>query len=260
MRLRKVTLVLVVSSLLMTIACNEEEPVALMPVTTNSELALELYESGMIAFDQLKAKLAWNNLESAVSEDPDFFMAYFWMYLMTSEGSKKVAEKALQANADLNDGEQQIKTAFKYLLEGQDEKVLEHLKMAVDLFPSDPYVHKILYTLQFFYMKDYDGAIQSITRAIDEIPGYAWAYNLLGYAYMELEDYEKAEKALDQYIKYAPDQANPYDSKGDYYMNTKQYGKAFDSYMKAFELDSSFTVSEKKAKKAKQLLSKMRTS
>jgi tetratricopeptide (TPR) repeat protein len=257
MRLKTFTLVLVVSSLLFANACNEEEPVVLMPVTTGSDLALELYESGMVAFDQLKTKLGWNNLESAVREDPDFFMAYFWMYLMTSEGSKKVAEKALQASATLNDGEKQIKIAFKYLLDGQNEKVLEHLQMAVDLYPSDPYVHKILYTLQFHYMKDYEGAVKSISRAINEIPAYAWAYNLLGYAFMELEDYEKAEKALDQYIKYAPDQANPYDSKGDFYMNTKQYEKAYDCYMKAFEIDSSFMVSEKKAKKAKQLLSKM---
>ena len=40
-------------------------------------------------------------------------------------------------------------------------------------------------------------------------------------------------------------------------MTTKQYEKAYDSYMKAFEIDSAFIVSEKKAKKAKQLMEKM---
>jgi len=256
MRLKTFTLVLVVSSLLFTIACNEEESAAGMPVTTNSDLALELYESGMVAFDQLKAKLAWKNLEQAVKEDPDFFMAYFWLYLWSSEGSKKVAEKALHTSASLNDGETQIKTAFKYLLDGQDAKVLEHLQNAVDLYPGDPYVHKILYTLQYHYMKDYEGSVKSISRAINEIPEYSWAYNMLGYAYMELEDFEKAEKALDQYMKYAPDQANPYDSKGDFFMHTKQYEKAYDHYLKAFEIDSEFTISEKKAKKAKHLMEK----
>jgi Tfp pilus assembly protein PilF len=258
MRLKTFTLVLVISSLLFANACNEAEPAAaLMPVTTDSELALELFESGMLAFDQIKLGLAWHNLELAVKEDPDFFMAYFWMYFMSSKSSKKVAEKAMQASASLNEGEKQIKTAFKYLLDGQDEKVVEHLQMAVDLFPSDPHVHKILYILQYQYMKDYESAVKSISRAIDAIPDYALAYNQLGYAYMELEDYENAEKAFNQYIKKAPGLANPYDSLGDYYMTTKQYEKAFDSYMKAFELDSSFTVSEKKAKKAKQLMEKM---
>ena len=59
--------------------------------------------------------LAWHNLDLAVREDPDFFMAYFWMYFMSSKNSKKVAEKALQSNAALNEGEQLIKTAFKEL-------------------------------------------------------------------------------------------------------------------------------------------------
>ena len=257
MRLRTLTLVLVISSLLFTTTCTEEESATLMPVTTDSELALELYESGMLAFDQIKLGVAYHNLEMAVREDPDFFMSYFWMYFMSSKSSKKVAEKALQTSSSLNDGEKLIKTAFKYLLDGQDEKVVEHLQMAVDLYPSDPHIHKILYILQYQFMKDYEGAVKSITRAINAIPEYALAYNQLGYAFMELEEYDKAEKAFDQYIKKAPGLANPYDSKGDFYMTTKQFDKAYDSYMKAFELDSSFTVSEKKAKKAKQLMEKM---
>ena len=228
-----------------------------MPVTTDSELALELYESGMMAFDQIKLSLAWHNLDLAVKEDPDFFMASFWMYFMSSKNSKKVAEKALQANASFNDGEKHIRSAFKYLLDGQDEKVVEQLQMVIDLYPADPHVHKILYILQFQFMKDYEGAIKSIKRAIASTDEYPLAYNQLGYALMELEEYDEAEKAFDQYIKSAPHLANPYDSKGDFYMTTKQYEKAYDSYIKAFEIDSGFTVSEKKAKKAKQLQEKM---
>lgn len=228
-----------------------------MPVTTDSELALELYESGMVAFDQIKLSLAWHNLDLAVKEDPNFFMASFWMYFMSSKNSKKVAEKALQANASFNEAEKHIRSAFKYLLDGQDEKVVEQLEMAVELYPADPHVHKILYILQYQFMKDYEGAVKSIKRAIASTDNYPLAYNQLGYAYMELENFDEAEKAFDQYIKEAPNLANPYDSKGDFYMTTKQYEKAYDSYMKAFEIDSAFIVSEKKAKKAKQLMEKM---
>jgi len=257
MRLRTLTPVLVISSLLITTTCTEDKSAVLMPVTTDSELALELFESGMMAFDQIKLSLAWHNLDLAVKEDPDFFMASFWMYFMSSKNSKKVAEKALQANASFNDGEKHIRSAFKYLLDGQDEKVVEQLQMVIDLYPADPHVHKILYILQFQFMKDYEGAIKSIKRAIASTDEYPLAYNQLGYALMELEEYDEAEKAFDQYIKSAPHLANPYDSKGDFYMTTKQYEKAYDSYIKAFEIDSGFTVSEKKAKKAKQLQEKM---
>ena len=82
------------------------------------------------------------------------------------------------------------------------------------------------------------------------------AYNQLGYVLMELEEYDRAEKAIDTYIRLSPNIANPYDSKGDYYMNTGQLEKAFESYMKAFEIDSGFRISAKKAKKARYLIEK----
>jgi len=228
-----------------------------MPVTTDSELALKLYETGVVAFDQFKQSLSWHSLYTAVELDPDFFMASFWMYYMSSKESKEAAEKAFQSEAQLNPAEEQVRMALKYLVDGQEEKVVEHLQNLVDMYPSDPQTHKILYLLQQMYFKDYEGAITSLERAIRECPDFPLAYNQLGYAYTELEDYEKAEEALDNYIRLAPDQANPYDSKGDFFMSTKQFEKAFDSYMKAYEIDpSTFEVSKKKAKKARMLQQK----
>lgn len=222
-----------------------------MPVTTDSELALELYETGMVAFDQIKLSFAWHNWQLAVEQDPDFFMANFWMFFISSSDSKKVASKALQSDIQLNPGEEQLKLALKYLVEGQDDKVVEHLEKVVDLYPSDPNVHKILYILQFQFLKDPEAAIISVKRAIKACPDYPLAYNQLGYVCMELNQYEDSEKAFDQYIELAPTLANPYDSKGDYFMATEQYEKAYESYMRAFELDSDFDLSKKKAEKAR---------
>ncbi len=243
-------------SILLISGCSEEKPVSLMPVTTDSALALELYETSMIAFDQAKFSLAWHNLELAVKEDPDFFMAYFWMYFMSSKEYIKVVEKALSADIVHNPAEEEIRMAIKYLVDGQDEKVIEHLQNMVDLYPSDPQTHKILYILQFQYMKDYEGSIISIEHALKECPDFPLAYNQLGYAHMMLEQFEGAEEAFDTYIELAPDQGNPYDSKGDYFIATKQYEKAYECYMKAYENDSSFEVSRKKAKKAKSFMAK----
>ena len=134
MRLKIVGPVLVFSILIHS-SCRQVESVKVMPVTTDSELALEFYKTGMLAFDQVKLELAYHNLELALKEDPSFFMAYFWMYFMSGNGSKKIANEALMAESDLNEGEKQIKTAFKYLLDGQDEKVVEHIQMAIDLYP-----------------------------------------------------------------------------------------------------------------------------
>ena len=244
-------------SILLIFGCAEEKPASVMPVSTDSELALELYETGIMAYDQWKQKLAVQNLHRAVELDPDFFMAHFWMFYMSSKGSKIAAEKAFQSEAQLNPGEEQVRMALKYLVEGQEEKVVEHLQNLVDMYPSDPQTHKILYLIQQMLYKDFEGAIKSLERAIRECPDYTFAYNILGYAYMDLEDYENAEEALDTYIGLAPDQANPYDSKADFFMATEQYEKAHDSYMKAYEIDSAaFSKNKKKAKKARMLQEK----
>lgn len=256
MRLRILTPVVVISTLLST-ACTESESEAFMPVTTDSELALEFYETGMLAFDQLKWELAWYNLELAVKEDPDFFMAYFWMYYISSKSPKEIAEKAAQSAAPLNEAEKEIKAAFKYLLDGQEEKVVEHLQSAIDLYPDDPHLHKILYIFQLMIFKDHEGAEESLRRAIEEQPKFAAAYNYLGYALMYQNNFDEAEEILDKYISLAPNIANPYDSKGDFYMYTEQYKKAYESYTKAIEIDSSFQVSQKKALKAKKLLAEL---
>ena len=256
MRVRNLTLALGFSSLLI-FGCTKEKPALMMPITTSSELALKYYEAGMVAYDQIKLSLAWHSLEIAVEQDPDFFMAYFWMYFLSSKDSNTIFEKALKAKSSLTPAEEEVKVSLKYLVDGQNEKVEEHLGNVIDMYPSDPRTHKMLYQIQYFYFKDVDAAITSLKRAIKECPDYPWAYNLLGYAYLEQEDYENAEKAYDNYIRVAPDQANPYDSKGDYFMAIKEFEKAYNSYMKAYEIDPDyFEVSKKKAEKAKMMQEK----
>lgn len=259
MRVRVLTPVIVISILILS-SCTSDESAVRMPVTTDSELALELYETGLVAYDQLKGSLAWHNFEYAIKEDPDLFMAHYWMYFQTSAKSKNIAENAFESDVELNEGEELIRTSLKYLMDGQDEKVVENLKKVIDLYPKDPHVHKILYLFQLQYLKDNEGAIETMERTIQEVPGYSPVYNFLGYAHLYMEEYEKAEEAFDNYIRLAPTQANPYDSKGDYYMEIKQYEEAYESYLKAYEIDpSNFEVSKKKAIKAKQMMEKVST-
>jgi len=249
MRIRILFPLLVVSFLLHS-SCTGDESRALMPVSTDSELARELYEAALLAYDQMKVMPAYHYLEQAIKEDPDFFMAYFWMYFFSNNSSRKIATQALLVETELNEGEVEIRLAFKYLIDGQDEKVVEHLQNAIDLYPGDPHLYKILYILQIHYIKDMKSGMESIYRSLEYCPDFAQAYNQLGYALMELENYDEAEKAFDTYIALDSTSANPYDSKGDFYIRTKQYEEAYLSYMKAYETDSSFIVSEKKALKA----------
>lgn len=250
----RVLTVLTVISFLSLSSCKQSRPDEVMPVTTGSELARELFETAMVAFDQIKREVAYHNLELAVREDPEFFMAYFWMYIMGSKGYSDMAEKALHVDADLNQAEKALQTALKYQRGGQDKRVLQHMEEAIGYYPADPNLYKLLYIYQWFFTQDGEGAMVTIRKAIEAIPDHAFFYNLLGYGMMEQGDYKSAEMAFDTYLRLAPGLANPYDSRGDFYMETGQYGKAYESYMKAYSMDPGFTVSEKKARKARSMM------
>ena len=79
-------------------------------------------------------------------------------------------------------------------------------------------------------------------------------YNTLGYTYIQLKQFEDAKSAFDKYIELEPDLPNPYDSKGDYYMAVENYELAFESFMKAYDLDTTWMASYNKAMKAKEIL------
>lgn len=235
-------------------SCTNTKSKVLMPVTTDSELAREYYETAIIAFDQIKYADAIDNFKKAIEEDPDFFMALYWLYPLAGENSKKVAEMAFQIDKQLSDGEELLRTAFKYLVDGQKEKALEQVEMIIALYPEDVMPYKILYMLQFQFFKDMESARKTIEAAILVQPDHAISYNMLGYALMDLEDYVNAEKAFDKYIELAPEIANPYDSKGDFLMKMNKYEEAYESYMKAYEIDSNFSISLKKAQKAQKMM------
>ena len=226
----------------------------MLPVTTDSELAREYYETAIIAFDQIKYADAIDNFKRAVKVDPDFFMAYYWLYPLAGESSKKVAEMVFQIETELSEGEAILMTAFKYLVDGQNEKAVEQVEEIIKLYPDDVMPYKILYLLQFQFFKDMESARTTIEAAIKVKPDHAISYNMLGYALMDLEEFDAAEKAFDKYIELAPGIANPYDSKGDFLMKTNKFEEAYESYMKAYNLDSGFYISLKKAQKAKKLM------
>lgn len=254
MGLRNFTRLLFFLLILFPESCNYHSGDKKMPVTTSSEEALEYYRAGVTAYEEIKYADAIDNLKKAVELDPNFFMAYYWLYPISGEYSKKVAEAVMKIDTPLSPAEEILKTAFKYLVDGQKEKALEQVEKLIEMYPEDVETYKIKYLLQFQTYKDLESARETIETAIRVQPDHAVSYNMLGYALMDLEDYKGAEKAFKKYIELAPDIANPYDSMGDYLMKTGKYSDAYKSYMKAYEIDSSFTISLKKAEKARQLM------
>ncbi len=234
-------------------SCAKKE--AEIPVTTKSEKALELYREASDAMKDVYIPEAMGLLNQALEEDPDFFMAAYDLatmnfYFGNDAEFNKYARQAVASEAALSDGEEIMREMLKKLMEDQDADITGLGNQLVELYPEDPTAYSQLAFAQMMN-DDYEGVVETLIKTLEITEDSAGIYNSLGYAYMEMEQFDNARSVLDKYIEMEPDLPNPYDSKGDYYMKIEDYGNAYESYMKAYSIDSTWSLN--KALKAREL-------
>jgi tetratricopeptide (TPR) repeat protein len=224
-----------------------------MPVTTSSKSALASYNEALKCFEDVAMGKGTELLQKSLTEDPDFFMANYYLAFLNMGNEEKFnlyGNAAVNCKAKLSKGEGLIKSTIEKFIEKKDADVTDIGKKLVEMYPKDVFAYYLLYNFQII-AGDNNGSHETLLKALEITENPAPVYNMLGYSYMTLNQNDKAAAAFDKYIELAPDNPNVYDSKGDYYMQIKDYGKAYDTYMKAYALDTSWGL--KKAQKAKQL-------
>lgn len=224
-----------------------------MPATTSSKSALASYNEALKAFEDVAYDKGIDLLQKSLSDDPDFFMANYYLAFMNLGNKGKFdpyANAAVNCKAKLSEAEKLLKGTILKFIENKDADVRDVGQKLVKMYPKDNFAYYMLFNFQVI-AGDKNGSHETLLKAL-EIPGNpAPVYNMLGYDYMDLGQNDKAEAAFNKYIELAPDNPNVYDSKGDYYMHVKDYGKAYDTYMKAYALDPQWGI--KKAQEAKKL-------
>jgi tetratricopeptide (TPR) repeat protein len=224
-----------------------------MPVTTSSKSALASYNEALNCFEDVAFEKGIELLQKSLTDDPDFFMANYYLAFLNmgnEEKFKLYGNAAVNCKAKLSKAEGLIKSTMEKFIENKDADVTDIGKKLVEMYPKDVFAYYLLFNFQTI-IGDQNGSHETLLKALEITENPAPVYNLLGYSYMTLNQNDKAEAAFNKYIELAPDNPNVYDSKGDYYMNIKDYGKAYDTYMKAYALDTQWGL--KKAQKAKQL-------
>lgn len=229
-----------------------------IPITTSSEKASELYLQAIEALGNAEIDTAKQLLNEALKEDPDFFRANLTLALISlnpdNQGEfKEYAEKAINTKSDLSDGEMLIKKALTRLNENPQADVTDVGEELIELYPKDESVYNLQAMLQNL-IKDYKGSEKTYSDLLKITRNPGPVYNQMGYTYMNMGNLEAAQKAFDQYIELVPNHPNPYDSKGDYYMVVKDYKNAYESYIKAHEINEAWSY--EKALKAKELMEK----
>lgn len=224
-----------------------------MPITTNSKSALAFYYEALKCFEDVAFVKGFNLLQKSLIEDPDFFMVNYMLaftYRDSTEIFNKYANTAVNSKAKLSKAEELLKSTIQKFTEKKDADVTEIGRKLVAMYPKDVWAYYFLNSFQGI-VGDKKGSVETLQSALKITENLTPIYNLLGYAYMQVNQNNEAEAAFNKYIELSPKNPNVYDSKGDFYMNIKDYNKAYETYMKAYALDTAWGFT--KAQQAKKL-------
>lgn len=120
---------------------------------------------------------------------------------------------------------------------GGKDKALAFADQTVALLPGLGHYFRA----QVFFRKKDPGAVQKEARlAVGAEPTLGPAYNLLGYAELEMKQLDMALADFRKQVEVRPEDPNSYDSLGDGLMAKGQVGEAVQAYRKALELNPKF--------------------
>lgn len=212
-----------------------------VPITTSSDEARALFLEGRALFDDLHFTDAHAKFVAAIEADPDFTMAHL-MRALTSLSTEEFFEavgKASETAAGVSEGEQLYVMATVAAAENNQAAQDMALKKLVAKFPKDPRTHMALGNF-LNGQQDFAGAAEHFTHATEIDPGFAGAYNSLGYAYRSLDDLDQAKAAFEKYVELLPNGANPQDSLAELLMEMGDYEESIKHYQAALDIDANF--------------------
>ncbi|WP_020530042.1 tetratricopeptide repeat protein [Flexithrix dorotheae] len=230
-----------------------------MPITVNSEEALEAYHEALQTEWDGKRTQSQEKLEMALDLDPDFFMAYLFGAMRAKnmgdmETFEEMAGKGIDLKDNLNEDEKHLCAGLELILNDKAGEASPHFEVVAATYPQD-YDAVAYHAFQLYMAKEHDQSNKYFAKLLEINPERTAVYNMMGYNYMFAEQFEKAEASFDKYIETNPDHPNPYDSKGDYFMAVKDFANAVEMFNKAYEMDKeNYEFSKKKADQARKMM------
>lgn len=252
----------IIALLILAMSCKKTPDNGLIPITTSSEKALQFYNEAYASLAAANVTKFKEQIEQAFKEDPDFFMADYLMLIYNVnfvgdyESAGKYADAALNVKASLSEGEKLLQEIIRKQSADMKADISVEAQKIIEKYPKD---FSGYYELSAYQLMtgNKDAQIETLKLATQNCQEQALAYNHLGYAYLNSNKLDEAGQAFNKYMELAPNQPNPYDSKGDYYMAIKDYATAYESYMKAHSIDTTWSM--KKAEQAKMMVDSLNT-
>ena len=225
-----------------------------LPVSSTSKTAIASLHRASELYSNIHFKEGKVELDKALAEDPNFFMAYVYAVQYASKAQRAaLLDKAMAIDVtNLNEAEKIMRQLMGKLKEDSTVKAGESMKALIAAYPKTPQALEWASLHSFYTDKNLDGALDYAQQLAKMSPKYAPNYNILGYLYLEKKETENAKTAFEQYINLAPKEPNAYDSMGEFYMINKDYAKSAEFYDKAAEMG--LADAKERADKARSMI------
>ena len=233
----------VFTSMLLFLQCSVPQASDEIPITSNSEEAINLFLEGRELIENIKTTQAAKLFDRAIALDPDFALAYFYRGFY-SGGDYKESRENMSKAADLIDkvseGEKHLILFGMAVADNDGTKQKSELNELLKLFPKDKRVQISAGAYYQYFNQNYKKSLEYYNNAVNIDPNYAESYNMLGYLNIKMNNYADAEKAFKKYISLLPNEANPYDSYAEFLLQRGKYHESITNYEKVYNIDPTF--------------------
>jgi predicted Zn-dependent protease len=216
-------------------------------VGSKSAEARTLVESALDQYENVWLDHSVESARQATQKDPRFALAYAVESFAARRTQPDFAAlgkaETLAAEAPADE-----KLLVNFLTATQKNDLLPAIVAMNELlarFPNDS--HALYLTAEWLYFQqDYDRSVEMWERLIQQDPGFAPAYNMLGYARVEASnpDPVKALAYLKKYAELQPHHANPEDSLGEVSRYAGNDQSSLLHYRAALEITPKFITSQ----------------
>jgi tetratricopeptide (TPR) repeat protein len=216
-----------------------------VPVTTVSPQAAELFEKGMVDYENLHLDRATQEWRDAAKADPDFALAHAWVAFTSTDPAEAAdyRDKARELSAKVTPGEQLM---IKWLVNVQENDFVTGISAMNDMLAMFPKDKRAFFLASNWLMVENEdeqaGKMCLKALAIDK--NYPAALNNLAYAYARTGNFPPAFEAMERYTKVLPNEPNPQDSYAEILRMSGNFDGALEHYRAALKIDPAFHSSQ----------------
>jgi serine/threonine protein kinase/Tfp pilus assembly protein PilF len=215
--------------------------------TTNSLEAYNYFLRGREDFEKFYYADARRNLERAVELDPEFAMAYSYLFrAYSSLGNSPAADEAIEKLEKFGgrvSGKEGL--YIKALLasrskeKGKGKEHIDILRRIIADYPEEKRARLDL-AARLNGMGKFEEAATELNLLLKLDPKFGPALNLIAYSYGNQRKYDLAIKYFQEYATVSPGDANPYDSMGELYFSMGKWDAAVEKFKEAIRIKPDF--------------------